>query len=62
EDAQSCYGERKGPLLVWFEAKDNPALPAGLHRGKVFVQAQGWQDPSLREMIEIDVELDTTRK
>jgi hypothetical protein len=62
EDAQIYYSERKGPLLVWFEAKDNPTLPAGLHRGKVFVQAQGWHDPSLRETIEIDVELDTTQQ
>lgn len=61
EDAQICYSERKGSLLVWFEAKDNPSLPAGLHRGKVFVQAQGWHDPSLREAIEIDLQLDTTR-
>lgn len=59
EDAQSCYGDRKGSLLVWFENKDNPSLPAGVHRGKVFVQAQGWHDPSLREAVEIDLELDT---
>jgi hypothetical protein len=60
EDAQICYGERKGPLLVWFEAQDNPSLPPGLHRGKLIVQARGWHDAAVREPIEIELELDTS--
>ena len=42
-----------------FHREDNPHLPAGLHRGRVTVQAHDWMDRDFHQLIELDVDLDT---
>lgn len=58
-DGVSCNGYREGPLTVWFDAKDNTHLPAGIYRGVVHVQAHGWHDRAVNEAIRLDVHIDT---
>jgi len=59
EDAVTCQRRSAGPLTVGFHHEDNPHLPAGLHRGRVTVQAHDWMDRNFHQLIELDVDLDT---
>ena len=59
EDAVTCQRRSAGPLTVGFHREDNPHLPAGLHRGRVTVQAHDWMDRDFHQLIELDVDLDT---
>jgi hypothetical protein len=59
EDAATCQRRSAGRVMVRFHREDNPQLPAGLHRGRVTLQARGWTDPAFDQLIEIDVDLDT---
>lgn len=61
-DAQACSrSPRQGPLLVWFEGRDNVGLPLSIYRGSVYVRAMGWQDSSVNELIELKLDLDLIR-
>ncbi|WP_431102627.1 trypsin-like serine protease [Roseateles noduli] len=59
EDAVTCQRRSAGRVMVRFHREDNPQLPAGLHRGRVTLQARGWTDRAFDQLIEIDVDLDT---
>lgn len=59
EDGITCQRAVAGPVTVSFHAQDNPGLPAGLHRGRLLLQARAWMDPAFEQLIELDVELDT---
>lgn len=58
-DGVQCYIYREGPLKVWFDPRDNTALPAGVHRGVAHIQALAWHDPAVREAIRLEVDIDT---
>jgi len=59
EDAVTCQRRSAGPVTVRFHREDNPHLPAGLHRGRVTLQAHDWMDRGFHRLIELDVDLDT---
>ncbi len=59
EDGITCQRAAAGPVTVSFHAQDNPGLPAGLHRGRLLLQARAWMDPGFEQLIELDIELDT---
>jgi hypothetical protein len=59
EDGSTCQRAAAGPVTVGFHAEDNPGLPAGLHRGRLLLQARGWMDRDFEQLIELDIDLDT---
>lgn len=59
ESAVTCQRRSAGPVTVSFHPEDNRHLPAGLHRGRVTLQARAWSDRAFDQLIELDVELDT---
>ncbi len=59
EDGVTCQGQSAGPVTVRFHPEDNPALPEGLHRGQVLLQAHGAAGSPADQLIELDIELDT---
>lgn len=60
-NAWICGTVDYGQLKVWFDPRDNATLPAGLYRGKAFIEARGWLDPSVREVIQLDVDIRTMK-
>jgi hypothetical protein len=53
--AVSCYSNRSGPLIVTYNAADNPGLAAGTYVGTFNVEARGWHDPSYVNPFQIKV-------
>lgn len=54
-----CEGRRLPGVSLQFVEGDNPGLPAGLYRGRVFLEARGGPGGARRELIGVDLNIDT---
>jgi len=54
-----CEGRRLPRVSLQFVEGDNPGLPAGLYRGRVFLEARGGPGGTRRELIGVGLNVDT---